>query len=364
MKRITTISLISCLWLASSCASTPAPVTPGPGDAEPEPVATKADEQAAAATPEAETPPAEPAKPALSPEEVERQETLQRIAEARARVEAAAAEEAKRWTDELRAQTKALVEARQKNPKRALQAILASPHRVPGNADRDVHRHPLETLMFFGIKPNMTVVEAGAGDGWYSEILAPFLAKKGKFIIADNDPNGPDDWMGIVYGQRVQLFLAKSPELYGAVEFVPRHPPEKMSFGPPGSADMILVMRELHGWYRSGNWDANLAAAYEVLKPGGILAIVQHRSKPGMDPEESAKTGYMPEEWVISAVEKAGFKLKGKSEINANPKDTKDHPKGVWTLPPRYRLGDQDKDKYTAIGESDRMTLKFVKKRK
>jgi predicted methyltransferase len=361
MKRITTISLIYLglgLGLASGCASKPAPAAPDPGNTDPAAgAATQAD-------PKAVTPPAEPGKPALSPEEIERQKRLQRVADARARIEAAAAKEAERWTDGLHAQAKALVEAKQKNPKRALQAILASPHRVPGNADRDVYRHPVETLMFFGIKPNMTVVEVGAGQGWYSEVLAPFLAKKGKLLIADNDPDGPEDWVGAVYGLRVKAFLAKSPEIFGAVEFVPLHPPDKTSFGPPGSADMVLVTRELHAWYNNKLWDANLAATHEVLKPGGILAIVQHRSKPGMEPAESAKLGYMPEEWVIKAVEQVGFKLQGKSEINANPKDTKDYDKGVWTLPPSYRLGDVDKAKYTAIGESDRMTLKFVKKGK
>jgi predicted methyltransferase len=294
-------------------------------------------------------------------EEKEREERKRRVAEAMDKAKKAAEEEKARWTDEMHAQAAKLVEANYKDVKAALKAILASPHRKPGNPERDAQRHPVETLTFFGIKPDMTVLEVGAGGGWYTEILAPLLAKKGKLIATGGDPNGPDDQMSTAYGTRLKLFIEQAPELYGKVQVSYVSPPEKLELAPEGTVDLALVIREMHNWQRREYLDAYLAAIYKALKPGGILGVVAHRAKPDADPKQSAETGYLPEAWLIATIEKAGFKLIEKSEINANPKDTKDYEEGVWTLPPNFALGDKDREKYQAIGESDRMTLKFAK---
>jgi predicted methyltransferase len=187
------------------------------------------------------------------------------------------------------------------------------------------------------------------------------LAKKGKLLVTNTDPNGPKEERTTYYGERVKLFLERSPELYSKVETVvidPKAPDLKLE----GTVDLVVVMRGLHGMQNGGTLDTWLAEFHTALKPKGILGIEQHRAKPDAVAEESSKQGYLPEKWVIEKVEAAGFKLAAKSEINANAKDTKDHPNGVWTLPPSFALGDTDREKYAAIGESDRMTLKFTKK--
>jgi predicted methyltransferase len=291
----------------------------------------------------------------------EEEERLARVTEAMANTTKDAEAEKARWTDEMRAQAAKLVAADYKDTKAALKAIMASPHRKPGNADRDAHRHPVETLTFFGIKPDSTVIEVGAGGGWYTELLAPLLAKKGKLIATGADPNGPADQMSTVYGNRLKLFLESSPELYGKVQVSHIAAPDKLELAPEGTADVAVAIREMHGWTRREQVDAYVAAVHKALKPGGVFGVVAHRAKPDADPKTSAEKGYLPEAWVIETVEKAGFKLAEKSEINANPKDTKDYEQGVWTLPPNFAEGDKDRDKYAAIGESDRMTLKFVK---
>ena len=286
----------------------------------------------------------------------------EKIAKGMADAEADAAKEAKRWTPEL---TKAAIAVRDQTANdtaTALAAILASPHRVPGNKDRDAARHPIETLTFFELEPTQTVVEIGPGSGWYTELLAPLLANHGKLIVAGPDAAAPAGKMSTVGGRRLDLFLAKSPELFGKVERVGITTADTLKLGPETSADLALVIREMHDWQRDGELDKYLAAIRAVLKPGGTLGVVAHRAAPGTKGEDTAKTGYLAEQWVIDRVTAAGFELVGKSEINANPKDTKDYPQGVWTLPPSYSERDKDKAKYAAIGESDRMTLKFRKK--
>ena len=268
--------------------------------------------------------------------------------------------EAARWDDKLKAEAKALAQANHADLKAAVQAVLKGSHRGPGNADRDAFRHPLETLEFFGLKPDMTVVEYGPGEGWFTEILAPVLAKKGKLLLPIGDPNGPTDKRSTLYAKRIKHFLDKSPDLYGKVQTIVIDP-TNMELGNEGKADLALLMRGMHGWQNSGQLAKNLAQTFKVLKPGGIFGVEQHRAKPDAKPEESSKKGYLPEAWVIEKVEAAGFELAAKSEINANPKDTKDYEEGVWTLPPSYQLKDKDRAKYAAIGESDRMTLKLVK---
>jgi predicted methyltransferase len=265
-----------------------------------------------------------------------------------------------RWTPELQAKYTKLVDAKYSKPAKALAAILASDHRAPGNAERDQYRHPAETLAFFGIKPNMKVFEWGQGAGWYTEILAPYLAKSGTLFLGVPAPD-ESTAKGRFATRATQLFFESSGPLYAKVQKVeqPAGDDSPIAFGPDGSLDAILVFRMLHG--DPNIWDRLMPAAFAALAPGGILAIEQHRAAEGANPDESVKQGYLPEAFVIEKIESYGFKLAEKSEINANPKDTKDYPDGVWTLPPTLSKGDEDKDKYLAIGESDRSTLRFVK---
>ncbi|WP_434041724.1 MULTISPECIES: class I SAM-dependent methyltransferase [Sorangium] len=336
----------------TACGGSPPPVESAPP---PAPPPTQAPPPAApTAQPEVAAPP--PADPAEEKKKAE----LAKLAEDMKAMEAKADQEAARFDDALKAEVKALVAANHPNTGAALRAALKGKHRAPGNAERDAARHPIETLEFFGLKQTSTVLELGAGEGWYTELLAPVLAKKGKLIVTAYDPNGPADSRNTLYGKRVRRLLDKSPDLFGKVEVavIDRDNPK---LGIEGKVDVVIAIREAHGWHRSGKFDTYVAEAFKALKPGGVFGIVQHRAKPDANPDESAKQGYLPEAWVIQKVESAGFKLGGKSEMNANPKDTKDYPEGVWTLPPNFRLGDKDRARYAAIGESDRMTLKFVK---
>jgi len=280
------------------------------------------------------------------------------VQKGRAKAEAEHQAELSRWTPELRASSKRLAETSYPSADVALKAVLASPHRRPGNAERDRFRHPRETLEFFGLQPSSTVLEYGPGGGWYTELLAPALAKRGKLFVTSDDPNGTSE--RAVYGYRLKLLLDTSPELFGKVEPLPLDP-KSPKLPLEAKLDLVLVIRELHNLVNDGSIDAWLAEFNRALKPKGVLGIVDHRGLAGADPQKSSKLGYLPEAWVIEKVEAAGFKLSAKSEINANPKDTKDYPDGVWTLPPTYRLGAKDRVKYAAIGESDRFTLRFVK---
>jgi len=309
--------------------------------------------------PEPVAAPAPPPEP--SPEEKKQAEEAAKLEADRAKMKTDHEADLARWTPELRAEAKAVAEKTYSTPKAALKAALAAKYREPGHAERDAARHPDKTLEFFGFKPTQTVLEFGPGGGWYTELLAPMLAAKGKLIITGSDPNGPPNERSTLGGERTKLFLEQSPELYGKVEVTyidSKVPALKLD----GTVDLVLLMRELHGMQNAGTLDGWFAEFHKALKPKGVMGIEQHRAKADAKPEESAKQGYLPEAYVIARAEAAGFKLAGKSEINANPKDTKDHPNGVWTLPPSYALGDTDREKYTAIGESDRMTLKFVKK--
>lgn len=265
-----------------------------------------------------------------------------------------------RWTPEMHAEAKALADKTYPSGKAAIAAALKGHHRKPGSAERDVYRHPVETLAFFGFKPTMTVLDVGPGEGWYTELLAPALHEKGHYFATSADPNGPSDARPTFYAQRFKAFLDEAPEIYGKVRtlVVDSNAPK---LGSDGTYDMVLIMRGVHGMENSGSLGAWLGEIHRALKPGGVLGIEEHRAPEGADPAQSAKKGYVPEGWLVAQAEAAGFELAGKSEINANPKDAKDYPEGVWTLPPTFRLGDKDRAKYAAIGESDRMTLKFVK---
>lgn len=329
-----------------------------PEPKEPAPTATPADTAAATSTAAAPAPAPEP-----SAEEKKKAEAAQKLAADRAKWEAEAKAEDTRFTADMHAAAKKLAEGKYASLDAALKAVLASEHRSPVNRERDKDRHPLDTLKFFGLTPKMTVLEYGPGGGWYTEILAPTLAAQGKLIVTTTDPKGPPEARSTFYGQRLVRFLERAPELFGKVERIVIDP-KNIQFGVEEKVDLILVMRAMHGLHRDKLLSGFLAQTFKALKPGGILAVEQHRAKADANPDESAKKGYLPEAFVIAQAEAAGFKLDKKSEVNANPKDTTDHPEGVWTLPPTLQLGDKDREKYAAIGESDRMTLRFIKPKK
>lgn len=255
--------------------------------------------------------------------------------------------------------TSASAHAEQSPPQdERLKEVIAGDHRSAENAARDTYRHPYETLTFFGIRPDMTVVEIYPGRGWYTEILAPYLKDTGTLYAAE----APSDPSYEALQRSLEAFdqkLKDAPELYGQVKRTTVT--KDGDIAPPESSDLIVTFRNTHSFMRAGTEEASFAAMYKALKPGGILGVVQHRGDPKVKQDPKAGTGYVNEDYVIALAENAGFELADKSEINANPKDTKDYPKGVWTLPPSFRLGDEDREKYAAIGESDRMTLKFVK---
>jgi len=235
-------------------------------------------------------------------------------------------------------------------------------HRSDANVARDQYRHPSETLEFFGIQEGDTVMEIWPGGGWYTEILAPAMRDYGNLIIATWDPQveGQPAYRYELPKTMEENFL-EYPEVYDQVAIEYFSPPDSPSLGEAESLDVIVTFRNTHGWISAGQAQDIFNEFARVLKPGGILGVVQHRAEEGSDPQVSAKQGYVSESTVKEIAANAGFEFEASSEINANPKDTKDHPKGVWTLPPGYATGDEDKDKYAAIGESDRMTLRFRK---
>jgi len=243
-----------------------------------------------------------------------------------------------------------------------LAAAIASPSRTPKFTGRDQYRHPLETLRFFGLQPNQTVVEIWPGRGWYMEILAPYLREHGKYYAAIEAPDVPgagqeakDD------AAALRKRIADDPSHLGKVVVTELHPPQLTEICPPGTADVVLTFRNVHNWLETGDQQAQFNAFFKALKPGGVLGVVEHRANPGTTLEQMRKSGYMDEDYIKKLAATAGFRFDAESPINHNPKDTKDYPKGVWTLPPTLTLGDKDREKYLAIGESDRMTLRFVK---
>ncbi|GAB4179636.1 MAG: class I SAM-dependent methyltransferase [Wenzhouxiangellaceae bacterium] len=242
-----------------------------------------------------------------------------------------------------------------------LRQVIDDPARPEAERARDVYRHPYETLSFFGIQPTMTVVELSPGSGWYTEILAPYLAAEGRLIVAHIDPEreGLPEFYKNMYSAFIERFSDR--ERYGEITVVPFDPPRKTRLGDPGTADMVLSFRSVHGWKRDGIFGDVLDAAREVLKPGGVLGIVQHRLPE--DRDGSAHTGYVKQSWVVAMAESHGFRLDAASEVNANPRDSADHPEGVWNLPPTLRNVPEDQQaQWREIGESDRMTLRFVKR--
>ena len=205
----------------------------------------------------------------------------------------------------------------------SLKTLLAGPQRGSANKVRDDYRHPLETLKFFGLTENMAVLEVAPGGGWWKEFLEPLLKAKGRYVGAN--------------------FKASSEPV------------------EPGSMDMVLTFRNIHNWMGGGSAKGMFDVMYKSLKPGGYLGVEEHRGLTTVEQDPKAASGYVREDYAINLIQSSGFKLVSKSEVNANPKDTKDYPKGVWTLPPNYMEGEADKAKYTEIGESDRFTLLFQK---
>lgn len=240
-----------------------------------------------------------------------------------------------------------------------LAPILAGDHRSDTNKARDQWRHPVETLEFFGVEPGMSVVEIWPGGGWYTEVLGPLLNTNGRYIAAGADPNGasPNALAGI---QRFKDKLAARPELYARTEMT-GFGPKALDFVPAGSVDRVLTFRNVHNWMGAGWAEDAFKSMFKALKPGGVLGVVEHRASKADPQDPKAKSGYVREDHVIKLATDAGFKLVATSEVNSNPRDTKDYAAGVWTLPPTLTLKDKDREKYLAIGESDRMTLRFVK---
>jgi predicted methyltransferase len=238
-----------------------------------------------------------------------------------------------------------------------LNSVIAGKWRDPKNAARDIYRHPIETLAFFGVGLDQTLIEITPGGGWYSELLAPLLNDRGHYIAAVAKPRNSDGETAQGKTALATKFAADSAH-YGhakTIEFDPKAP----NFGATNSVDTVLTFRNVHNWVMDGAQAAMFRAFFDVLKPGGVLGVTDHRANPG--PATDGKQGYLTEKQVIDYATAAGFVLDAKSEINANPKDTRDYPHGVWTLPPTLSQGNHGIGTYLAIGESDRMTLRFVK---
>lgn len=241
----------------------------------------------------------------------------------------------------------------------SIEAAVDSDFRDPQNTKRDEYQHPGETLDFFGIKPNMTIVEVSPGDGYYTEILAPYLSKDGQLLLAvpRMPPNPPR--VLIENEKKIQDIMLRHQDVQSNTKIIPFEPLDKRNRIQKDSADMVLNINNTHNFVAKDSVNESFQFFYDVLRPGGVLGIVQHRVH--AKKKRVPKSGYMYEREVIDMALAHGFQLVKRSEINANPKDKANYPTGVWTLPPYYRLGDKDREKYEDIGESDRMTLKFIK---
>ena len=241
-----------------------------------------------------------------------------------------------------------------------LEQAARAPNRSSNLITRDASRHPIEELRFFGVTPRSSVVEIWPGGGYWTEILAPYLHEAGTYHLAVDVPNGEPEGQNFALGPIFAGKLDANPAVYGRIKYAffgTKHP----DLVTPGSVDVVLTFRNLHNWVNQADPAVFLASIHRALKPGGILGIEDHRGNPHLPQDPKAAHGYLRQDYAIALVEKAGFKLVGSSEINANPRDTADYPRGVWTLPPSYALGDKDRAKYQAIGEADNFVLKFRK---
>jgi predicted methyltransferase len=239
-----------------------------------------------------------------------------------------------------------------------MEQAISGPQRSSDDRARDVYRHPKETLLFFGLRPEMTVLEIDPGAGWYTRVLAPVLRDRGRYIAALPGPDGEADNQS--QRQQLETLRQEAPLYFDKVEFAPFVPGQTIV--PDGTVDLIVTFRNVHNWMASGTATAAFQSMYRALKPGGVLGVVEHRGNPAVAQDPQARSGYVNQQYAIDLILKAGFRLVATSEINANPKDTKDYPGGVWTLPPVLAEGDnENRVRYQAIGESDRFTLKFVR---
>lgn len=241
----------------------------------------------------------------------------------------------------------------------ALDNILAGSQRSAENSARDRYRHPKETLLFFGIRPEMKVLEVWPEPGWYTEVIAPLVRERGQYYAAVIAPD-PDSKYVTGRLANYQQKLTASPDIYGGVQVVTL-PTDGSDVVPPGTLDMVVTFRNIHNWMARDSAGQVFATLYRALKPGGVLGVEEHRGNAAAAQDPKAKSGYVNEDYAIRLIEGQGFRLVGESQVNANPRDTKDYEQGVWTLPPSYRLGEKDRQQYAQIGESDRFTLKFVK---
>jgi predicted methyltransferase len=237
---------------------------------------------------------------------------------------------------------------------------IAGDHRIEKERQRDPYRHPKETLEFFGLTPELSVVELWPGGGWYTKIIAPVVRGRGTYYAAHVDPDSKVEMLRLSV-QKYQTMLDSSPELYDEVQMTVLMPPEQLEIAPAGSVDLVVSFRSVHNWMAFDMQDDVMQAVYNALKPGGVFGVVEHRGIEGQEQNPRASTGYVSVAAMIAMAEKAGLQFESASEVNANLTDTKDYPDGVWSLPPRLRGGEQDQQKYLDIGESDRFTLRFVK---
>lgn len=263
-----------------------------------------------------------------------------------------------RWTSALIAGL--VLFAGQPAQAQTLATLATGEHRSPAHIERNRYRHPVATLEWLGLEPDMTVIEIWPSGGWYAEIIAPYVADRGQYYGAVGSLG---NWwwpFGQSRGEQLRARMAADPDLYGSPKFTVLGGPGA-TIAPPGSADAVLSFRNVHNWMHEGEAPAFFDAFYRALRPGGLLGVVEHRADSDAPQDPRAQSGYVREDYVIRLAEGAGFEFVAASEINANPADDHDHPGGVWTLPPSLTLGERDRDKYLAIGESDRMTLKFRK---
>ena len=243
-----------------------------------------------------------------------------------------------------------------------LMEAIGNPGRTPAYAARDGWRHPYETLTFFGLRADSTVVELSPGGGWYTEILAPYLRAQGHLILAADDPLS-DKPEAVQSRLRLQAKLSARPDWYDRVELAVFAPPAQLQYAAPASVDLVLTFRNVHNWMADGDAGvrAVFASAFQSLKPGGVFGVVEHRLPADRNQDASSSSGYVQQAYVLRLAQSVGFRLQAASEINANPRDTAEHPGGVWALPPSYVNKDVDRAHYQTMGESDRMTLKFIK---